>query len=347
MPNRISLGRRRTSKSTRAGLQFPVTRIGNNLKKQPIKVKRVSQGAGVYLAGVIEYLTAEILELSGNAAKDMRKKRITPRHIKLAIGHDNELEELLRNIIIPEGGVIPTLKNNIKPSTPIRLPIKKVKIVTSSNPLFNANPFPNFSFPNVPPKTKKGVTTLGQRTLNKGQTLTVSQGDITDVKADVYASHYYLSGMVGSAISNKGGQELRTIINKHKKKTLTNCEVDISDAGKNLLCQKLIHVHSPSWDTSKQTLKINELSRCVENILLIAESNKLKSIALPSISSGGNGYPKQVAAQTILRAINKHFKILEKNEKATSSSIKEVFFVLYDTESVNVYTSELGKLDIQ
>ena len=61
-----------------------------------------------------------------------------------------------------------------------------------------------------------------------------------------------------------------------------------------------------------------------------------------------------MAAQTILRTINKHFKELEKNATAaaaaaatvTKSSIEQVFFVLYDTESVNVYTSELGKLDI-
>ena len=57
-----------------------------------------------------------------------------------------------------------------------------------------------------------------------------------------------------------------------------------------------------------------------------------------------------MAAQTILRTINKHFKQLETDATTggtlVKSSIKQVFFVLYDTESVNVYTSELGKLDV-
>ena len=72
------------SRSSRAGLQFPVGRVHRLLRKGNY-ASRVGAGAPVYLAAVMEYLAAEILELAGNAARDNKKTRIIPRHLQLAI----------------------------------------------------------------------------------------------------------------------------------------------------------------------------------------------------------------------------------------------------------------------
>ena len=97
-----------TTASAKAGLQFPVGRIGRYLR-QGKYATRMGAGAPVYLAAVLEYLCAEILELAGNAARDNKKSRIVPRHITLAVKNDEELNRLLGGVTIASGGVLPNI----------------------------------------------------------------------------------------------------------------------------------------------------------------------------------------------------------------------------------------------
>ena len=97
-----------TTASAKAGLQFPVGRIGRYLR-QGKYATRMGAGAPVYLAAVLEYLCAEILELAGNAARDNKKSRIVPRHITLAVKNDEELNKLLGGVTIASGGVLPNI----------------------------------------------------------------------------------------------------------------------------------------------------------------------------------------------------------------------------------------------
>nr|XP_060625748.1 histone H2A, sperm-like isoform X2 [Anolis sagrei ordinatus] len=102
------------TKSKIAGLQFSVARVARYLK-QGNYAERIGVGASVYLTAVLEYLTAEILELAGNAAHENKRQRIAPRHIQLAVRNDDELNKLFAHVTIAEGGVRPNIQAELLP----------------------------------------------------------------------------------------------------------------------------------------------------------------------------------------------------------------------------------------
>ena len=97
-----------TSRSAKAGLQFPVGRVARYMRNMKLS-DRLGGDAPVYMAAVLEYLAAEILELAGNAARDNKRSRIIPRHVQLAIRNDEELNKLLSGVTIAAGGVLPNI----------------------------------------------------------------------------------------------------------------------------------------------------------------------------------------------------------------------------------------------
>lgn len=109
-----SMKKKTESRSSRAGLTFPVGRISRFLR-QGRYAQRIGGGAPVYMAAVLEYLTAEVLELAGNAAKDNKKRRIIPRHVQLAVRNDEELNKLMAGVTIASGGVLPNIHAVLPP----------------------------------------------------------------------------------------------------------------------------------------------------------------------------------------------------------------------------------------
>uniref|UniRef100_A0A8R1Y0T0 Histone H2A n=2 Tax=Onchocerca TaxID=6281 RepID=A0A8R1Y0T0_ONCVO len=122
---------KKISKSARAGLLFPVTKFHRLLRKGRY-ARRISQSAAVYLSAVIEYLSAEMLELSGNACRDNKRQRLIPRHIVLAMKNDEELNQFCARVTCPGGGVLPFVHPALFAKGANSVPLRPVRRISTS-----------------------------------------------------------------------------------------------------------------------------------------------------------------------------------------------------------------------
>jgi len=185
---------------------------------------------------------------------------------------------------------------------------------------------------------------LYQKKLFFGQRLIVVKGDITKCKAAAIVcptnSALALDGGVGKALLKVCGPKFQAEITKWTSANppLATTKACLT-AGHELNANNVIHTNSPQYKTTSSKASIKELTDSINSIFQVADENKLANIALPSIGSGINGYPPDIAAKAILQAITSYFQDAE-----VSSSIREVYFVLFDDASVKVYTTTLTTL---
>ncbi|KAL3983000.1 Histone H2A [Acanthocheilonema viteae] len=109
------------SNSAQAGLNFPAGRIRRLLRRGNY-AERIGVRVSVFLAAVLEYLSAEILEMAGNAAHANEKNRINLRHLQLAIQSDDELSALLSNVTVSQDSVLPNINSALLPKQPADMP---------------------------------------------------------------------------------------------------------------------------------------------------------------------------------------------------------------------------------
>ncbi|NXG65507.1 H2AW protein, partial [Hemiprocne comata] len=357
------------SRSSRAGVIFPVGRMMRYLKKGTYKY-RIGVGAPVYMAAVIEYLAAEILELAGNAARDNKKGRIAPRHILLAVANDEELNQLLKGVTIASGGVLPRIQPELLAkkrgakgkSETILSPApekkgrksmvnkksgKKAKSTKARTPKKNKqkdNEKEGASNSTSEDGPGDGFTILSSKSLVPGQKLSLTQSDISHigsmkVEGIVHptTAEIDLKEEIGKALEKAGGKEFLETVKELRKSQgpLEVAEAALTQSS-GLAAKFVIHCHIPQWGSDKCE---EQLEETIKNCLTAAEDKKLKSVAFPPFPSGRNCFPKQTAAQVTLRAISTHF------DGTSSSSLKNIYFLLFDSESIGVYVQEMAKLD--
>jgi len=184
---------------------------------------------------------------------------------------------------------------------------------------------------------------IEETTLPEGQQIQIIQGDLTQEQVDgiVNAANAQLqhgAGVAG-AISSKGGPTIQAESNawvrehgpvKHAAPAYTR--------GGNLPCRYVIHAVGPIWQASAPDQGDIALAAAVEGSLALADHLQLKSLAIPAISTGIFGFPKERAARVMLTAMRQYF------EQNPAGELRQVRLVLYDQETLDAFRKALPLL---
>jgi O-acetyl-ADP-ribose deacetylase len=176
-------------------------------------------------------------------------------------------------------------------------------------------------------------TLLAEHILPSGQTIQIVQGDMTgeEVDAIVNAANEYLKhgGGVAWMISKKGGptiqQESDAWIRQHGR---VSHAAPAWTSGGRLPAKYVIHAVGPAWGDGDED---NKLEAAVTGSLRVADELKCASIALPAVSTGIYGFPKERAGGIIVAALENYF--LENS----ATGLKTVRLVLYDQPTVDAF----------
>jgi putative ATPase len=172
-----------------------------------------------------------------------------------------------------------------------------------------------------------------ENTLPSGQTLQLVQGDITTEQVDAIVNaaneHLQHGGGVAWAIVRRGGEIIQEESDEwvRTQGAVTHAEPAWT-SGRNLLCRYVIHAVGPVWGDGEEDAK---LIAAVTGSMKAAERLSLSSLAMPALSTGIFGFPKQRAAGVIFSAIQNHFS------ENPASSLKQVRLVLNDQATADVF----------
>lgn len=173
---------------------------------------------------------------------------------------------------------------------------------------------------------------LVEKRLASNQIVQIVQGDITieEVDAIVNAANERLQhgGGVAWAISKQGGsaiqKESEEWIRQHGPVSHSH---PAWTSGGRLPAKYVIHAVGPVWGDGDEDRKLSE---AVTGSLHLADELTCSSIAIPAISTGIFGFPKERAADIIFSTVEDYF---ENN----TSNINVVKVVLFDQPTVDVF----------
>jgi O-acetyl-ADP-ribose deacetylase (regulator of RNase III) len=180
---------------------------------------------------------------------------------------------------------------------------------------------------------------IAEKVVNQDKKNGLVHGDLTEAKVDVIvnAANAQLThgGGVAGAIVRRGGRIIQLESNAwvNENGPITNHQPALTTAG-DLPCKFVIHAVGPIWGEGDEDRK---LASALTGALTMADRQQFETLALPAISTGIFGFPKDRGARIILDVLQEYLKTHE------HSSLVEVQIVLIDQPSIDVFAAEFGR----
>ena len=165
-------------------------------------------------------------------------------------------------------------------------------------------------------------------------------GDIAeqDTDAVVTAAHWRLNKGTGTdgTIHSKGGPKIY-----EECQRIGGCPIGdaVITTGGNLKARHVIHAVGPVWRGGNEN-ESELLASAYRRSLQVANKNGLKSISIPSISTGAFGYPIRLAAPIALKTIVDFLT----NEQHGLSEVRMVLYTREDEKSFDIYARALEQI---
>lgn len=174
---------------------------------------------------------------------------------------------------------------------------------------------------------------IAEKELTKNLKCQLVQGDITQETVDAIVnaanSHLQHGGGVAGAIAHKGGPQIQIESDKwiQEHGPIKHNTPAYTSAG-NLDCRFIIHAVGPVWGSGNEEKR---LSTTITSVLQLADKLGIKSLAIPAISTGIFGFPRELAARIILTAIQNY------SEQNPSSGLSLIRLTLFDKPTLNAF----------
>ncbi|MDD5468841.1 MAG: macro domain-containing protein [Anaerolineales bacterium] len=182
-------------------------------------------------------------------------------------------------------------------------------------------------------------TVILEHELAPGRVLQLAQGDLSEERVDAIVNaanaHLQHGGGVAGAIARRGGAQIQADSDAWVRQhgPVTHAEPALTGGG-NLPCRFVIHAVGPVWGEGNEQAR---LAQTIAGALQKAEQLGLQSIALPAISTGIFGFPRQLAAEVVLEAILNHFA------SQPASTLRQVRLVFIDLPTLQAFTQAWEK----